>query len=1052
MEPERWQRIEQLYHAALERDRERRNAFLAEACADDEALRGEVEMLLSANEKAGEFLAVPALELEAKQMAAEGPGQSLGVEVGQELSHYKILSSLGAGGMGEVYLAHDKILERRVALKLLPVQYTQNDERLQRFIQEAKAASALNHPNIITIYEIGEVATAQGMTYFMATEYIEGETLRDWRSDEAERVRQTLKIVIQVASALDAAHRAGIVHRDIKPENVMVRPDGLVKVLDFGLAKLISRPVSSLDTEADTIVEAIRTVPGMLLGTLRYMSPEQARGRGVDARSDIFSLGIVLYEMLTGEALFAGETDADVVAGIIHKEAPPLALYLSDVPVELERIVRKTLAKDAGQRYQDVRDLEIDLRALDQESELTARLARSGPVTGKNLAAQTSGALAAPRFSLRQLLLGLTVALALVGAIWWLMTRRSEVETPPPESLRTIEVVTWQSAPGEVYSVGAFSPDGKMVAFTSTQGGSKNIWIKQVATGDAIRSTEDELQNENPIWSPNADEIAFYSTRGGQRGIWRKPLFGGSPKSVKPLGQNERDIKLDYWSKNGATIYYESNQNLFAFNLNTGETTQLTSLDTAKAKVVAYSLSISPDERRIAFISINDAGGSTLYVLPVRGGEATPVARMSGGDRNTVWHPDGERVLYSAAVDGIYQVFVADIYARKPVQITFGDRDSSVLDVSADGTKVLYGTSKEESDVWGVNVEKAEEFTVASDISSELWPHISPDSRAVAYQSVRNLSQGNKILRSLIQTRQLDASGQTSALAQEGALPRWSPDGVRLAFLRISNRALGIWTINAAGGEEKQLTTGGLPSIGYSLLPYQRYETNNFEWSPDSRRLVYCSSRNGQSNLWLVAADGSSDIQITDNKDSNLLLRCPLWSKDGRRIAYSSNPGQIAPDGKVTYSVWLSEVETKNSRIIFEADSYLRLIGWTPTGQELILATIKRKIGAGTPTEVQLLRVSARTGERRVLATLQSAYLYNIHLSADGRTVAFSSRQEEKDNIWVIPADGGGPRKMSANNDPRFYISSMAWSPDGKTIYFGKQVRHSQLWMISNFE
>lgn len=368
MNPERWQRIEQLYHAALERTADERAAFLEQASADDDGLRSEVEGLLAANEHAREFMATPALEQEAKELAAENHGANATVQAGQELSHYRILSRIGAGGMGEVFLARDTILERRVALKLLPAHFTQDADRLQRFVREAKAASALNHPNIITIYEIGQVSLDRGQTHFIATEFIEGETLRNWTIKPEERLNQTLNIGIQIASALDAAHKAGIVHRDIKPDNVMLRPDGLVKVLDFGLAKL-SPPPNIGDTQAQTVVEGVQTRPGIILGTLRYMSPEQTRGRSVDARSDVFSLGVVLYEMLTGLALFPGESDADVIAAIIRMEVPPLAQQVSEVAPEIERILQKTLNKDAAQRYQTAGDLLIDLRNLQKRLE-----------------------------------------------------------------------------------------------------------------------------------------------------------------------------------------------------------------------------------------------------------------------------------------------------------------------------------------------------------------------------------------------------------------------------------------------------------------------------------------------------------------------------------------------------------------------------------------------------------------------------------------------------------------------------------------------------------
>jgi len=367
-----WQQVNQLLDAVLGREPGERAAFLAEACAGDEALRHEVESLLAAHEQAGSFLEAPPLE--AAELLAENRSRSM---VGRNFGHYQILSLLGAGGMGEVYLTQDLKLGRRVALKLLPAQFTKDEDRVRRFEQEARAASALNHPNIITIYEIGEVDG----THFIVTEFVDGQTLRQQMASAQTKLGAVLDIAIQVASALVAAHEAGIVHRDIKPENIMVRPDGIVKVLDFGLAKLIERfPVGQttlVDSEASA-KEQIRTDPGKVMGTPRYVSPEQVRGWKVDGRSDVFSLGVVLYEMVTGRAPFEGATPVEVIAEILNRETSPLQRYSREAPAELERIVNKALAKDREVRYQGVKDLLIDLKNLKLELELEAKLKRVG--------------------------------------------------------------------------------------------------------------------------------------------------------------------------------------------------------------------------------------------------------------------------------------------------------------------------------------------------------------------------------------------------------------------------------------------------------------------------------------------------------------------------------------------------------------------------------------------------------------------------------------------------------------------------------------------------
>ena len=293
------------------------------------------------------------------------------IPLGTHICHYEIRSLLGAGGMGEVYLAHDTRLKRLVALKLLSPKFVENPDSLRRFEQEACAASALNHPNILTVYEIG----CEDNTHFIATEFIDGKTLRQHIATTRMKIDQVLDVSIQAASALSAAHAAGIVHRDIKPDNIMLRRDGYVRVLDFGLAKLAENQPS--DPEAGTI-EMVNTAPGIVMGTASYMSPEQARGFDLDARTDIWSFGAVLYEMLTGHLAFAGATTSDIIVSVLEREPVPLARHLPGVPGELQRIIKKCLRKDREERYQSAKDLALDLKNLRRDMEIEAEIERSG--------------------------------------------------------------------------------------------------------------------------------------------------------------------------------------------------------------------------------------------------------------------------------------------------------------------------------------------------------------------------------------------------------------------------------------------------------------------------------------------------------------------------------------------------------------------------------------------------------------------------------------------------------------------------------------------------
>ena len=368
MTPARLQRVEEIFHAALDQEPDRVGAFLDAACEGDELLRRKVEALLASLQRAGAFIETPVAGI-ATRITENGQADLL---IGRTIGHYKISEQIGTGGMGEVYLATDMTAGRKAALKLLPTRFTSDAERLKRFQQEARALVGLNHPNILTVYEIGE----DHSTHYIASELIEGETLRQRLMRGRMQLREAVDVAIQVASALAAAHETGIVHRDIKPENIMLRPDGYVKVLDFGIAKLAEQevPVTVPTDEALLLVE---TNLGSILGTVRYMSPEQAYGAPVDKGTDIWSLGVVLYEMITGHVPFTGETPGEAMSSILEMEPPPLTSYVAHTPAELQQIISKTLRKDRKERYQSAHELLEALKDLRHKLEFKAELKRS---------------------------------------------------------------------------------------------------------------------------------------------------------------------------------------------------------------------------------------------------------------------------------------------------------------------------------------------------------------------------------------------------------------------------------------------------------------------------------------------------------------------------------------------------------------------------------------------------------------------------------------------------------------------------------------------------
>jgi len=442
---ERWQQVERVYESALAKDASERASFLEDACAGDDALRQEVESLLAYQERSEDFIESPALDVAAKLIAMQ---KSTTAVSGQMINHYKIVAAIGAGGMGEVYLAEDTRLERRVALKFLPAHLTEDERYLRRFEQEARAVAALSHPNVCMIHEV--IETGDGR-HCIVMEYVDGMTLSDSLKEKPLTVREALDIAIQVSSALSAAHLAGIVHRDIKLENIMLRRDGYVKILDFGLAKLTDKNWSGVDNEAAT--RMLNTSPGVVMGTVYYMSPEQARGLPVDERTDIWSLGVVLYEMICGSHPFTGATPTDVIISIAEREPEPLTKCVPEAPVQLEEIVQKALAKKREDRYQTADDLQRDLRSLSRELELQSELGEVKRSTGRFPALETNrDQIRVDHFkwtSSRMLILAAIVAGLIITTLIAVRSYRNGSTQAPSSKITSVAVLPMTNVSGD---------------------------------------------------------------------------------------------------------------------------------------------------------------------------------------------------------------------------------------------------------------------------------------------------------------------------------------------------------------------------------------------------------------------------------------------------------------------------------------------------------------------------------------------------------------------------------------------------------------------------
>lgn len=638
IDKDRWTRVESIYHAALEHDPEEREAFVSNQCAGDRELESEVGSLLKFDGRADEFMQTSALNVAAKTLAASQETSESKIE---DIGPYHLLKLIGEGGTGTVYLAVDTRLDRKVAIKILSVDFTEDLDRVSRFKQEARATSSLNHPNIVTIFEVGET---EGSNYIV-TEFVEGLILRARLAAALPGgldPKETVSIIMQVVQALDAAHRAGIIHRDIKPENIIVRADGLVKVLDFGIAKLdASQPAS---------VDHLTTRTGVVIGTTAYMSPEQARGQRVDHRTDIFSVGIVLYEMLCGRKPFEGETWSDVMAAVLVKDPPPIDPVVA--PLALKLIVERCLEKDPDKRFQSASDLTFALR----QATITDQSERGPSAVNHN---QTP---AKASWHQTGLVIALVIIVLLIGGIVWLKTTTPIGEQPKkPVRVQSVSesgtTLTWvdrngtpQGTIGETaeYSGPAFSPDEQqvVVALTDAEAETRDLWILSRVGGERRRLTSDPADEMNPLWSPDGKWIFFTANKNGVRNIYRVPASGNGP--TEPVVASNEDLNLEDISSNGRFLVFN-----FRNRRDDLPGVGLLSLPDKRrvvfAAAPARAARLSRDQKWMAYTS--NRNGSVIAVrrvsatgLPV--GDEHIVSGGSRGATTSMWSADGKELFY----------------------------------------------------------------------------------------------------------------------------------------------------------------------------------------------------------------------------------------------------------------------------------------------------------------------------------------------------------------------------------------------------------------------
>lgn len=851
--------------------------------------------------------------------------------------------------MGVVYEARDSHLDRTIALKLLPADALANPARRQRFVQEAKAASALNHPHIVTIYDI----SSDDGTDYIAMEFIRGRTLEQLLSTGKLPLAEALKYATQLADALAAAHAAGIVHRDLKPGNIMITERGDVKVLDFGLAKLADSP--SVSDQDVTRTQRVHTQVGTVMGSPPYMSPEQAEGRPVDARSDIFSFGSVLYEMLTGTRAFQGTNHTATMAAILKDEPAAVTSVVPEIPAEVERIVARCLRKDVERRSQSMAEIRAALQELQDQ-------AQSGPH------ARASAAPAARRLSGWHWGLAAMVVAAAAGA--FVMFRPSPAVEPLQATVLT-SFVERQGLP-------SLSPDGNQFAFTwngDVPEGKLHVYISLVGKGTPLRLTPEDDVAFAPSWSPDGQSIAFWRGEGSQTDLQVMPALGGPGRriAVSPAGTNGAAC----WSPDGKWLLWSAPHanhprgTLHAALSSGADGHPLFDPSPSITWSDAYP-ALSPDGRLLVFVRSSGDYDNDLYVAGFQEGRLTGAPRRittdSGVKFTPQWTKDGAEVIYiqrSVGEEG--HLSRVRVSGGEPVRIGGVGENASVLTLAAKANRLVYASTSINFDIQRVDLTaakaKPERFLSSTRFDGE--PSYSPDGKRIAFGSNRG---------GVRQIWVADANGAnpapvTTFASGVAGSPKWSPDGQTIAFDARPAGNSDIYTVPAAGGPVKRLTD----STAEDHVP---------SWSPDGKWIYFGSAQAGGHEVFRMHPDGGAVQQIT--RGGGLY-------------------GQVSPDGQFLYysmlrnGLWKMAAEGGKPEQVLPDVALGRQYGFLVRPEGIYA------VAAGTAaTGFPVVRHPLKAGKPQTLAALPRMPDLFIDLSPDGRWLIFSASNPPVSEIMLV--------------------------------------------------